>query len=187
MPLDFTRPPGLRCASSRLRALQAPGLRCALYRLRRSTPTTRSRSSLCSAIACLRVTLKPGSKGTKKLVTQFGERLVCVRYRYDAVAHVRYNPVKLVVEQLPWNPAQRVRRQGARPRRPPVLVGFRVHFHEKQLRKRVKDAGGRWLPHERLWVVPNGVARRLGLADRAAAVPDLPTRSVATMGTDPGG
>jgi len=31
-----------------------------------------------------RVTLKPGSKGTKKLVTQFGERLVCVRYRFPA-------------------------------------------------------------------------------------------------------
>ncbi len=114
-----------------------------------------------------RVTLKPGNKGTKKLVTQFGERLVCVRYRYDAVAQVRYKTVELVIEQLPWNPAQRARRQGAGPRRPPVLVGLRVHFHEEQLRRRVKDAGGRWLPQEKLWVVPIGVARRLGLAHRA--------------------
>jgi hypothetical protein len=133
-----------------------------------------------------RVTLKPGSKGTKKLVTQFGERLVCVRYRYDAVAQVRFKTVELVIEQLPWNPAQRPRRQGEGSGRPPVLVGLRVHFHEEQLRKRVKEAGGRWLPEKKLWVVPMGVARRLGLADRAVAVPDLPTPSVGT-GNDSGG
>ena len=120
-----------------------------------------------------RVTLKPGSKGTKKLVAQFGERLVCVRYRYDAAAQVRYKTVELVIEQLPWNPAQRALRGDEGPGRPPVLVGLRVHFHEEQLRKRVKDAGGRRLPEKKLWVVPIGVARRLGLADRAVAVPDL--------------
>ena len=134
-----------------------------------------------------RVTLKPGSKGTKKLVTQFGERLVCVRYRYNAVAHVRYKTVELVIERLPRNPAQRARREGEGPGRPPVLVGLRVHFHEEQLRKRVKDAGGRWLPGKKVWVVPLGVARRLGLDDRAVAVSDLPAPSVASTGNDPGG
>ncbi len=62
-----------------------------------------------------------------------------------------------------------------------------MHFHEEQLRKRVKDAGGRWLPQNKLWVVPIGVARRLGLADRVVAVPDLPPLSVASTRTDPGG
>ena len=27
--------------------------------------------------------LKPGQKGTQRLVTRFGAALVCVRYRYD--------------------------------------------------------------------------------------------------------
>ena len=134
-----------------------------------------------------RVTLKPGSKGTKKLVTQFGERLVCVRYRYDAVAQVRYKTVELVIEQVRWTPAQRARRQGEGPGRPPVLVHLRVRFHQEQLRKRVKEAGGRWLPDKKVWVVPLGVARRLGLDDRAVAVPDLPAPSVASTGNDPGG
>jgi hypothetical protein len=58
-----------------------------------------------------RVTLKLGSRGTK-MVTQYGERLVCVRYRYDAVAQLRYKTVELVIEQLRWDPAQRVRRIG---------------------------------------------------------------------------
>ena len=60
-----------------------------------------------------RVTLKPGSNGTKKLVTQYGERLVCVRYRYDAVAQLRYKTVELVIEQLSWDPAQTEKRATA--------------------------------------------------------------------------
>ncbi|MFC1853877.1 hypothetical protein ACFL27_27145 [candidate division CSSED10-310 bacterium] len=27
--------------------------------------------------------LKPGQKGTKNLLSQYGDRLLCVRYRYD--------------------------------------------------------------------------------------------------------
>ena len=65
------------------------------------------------------------------------------------------------------------------------MVGLRVQFHEEQLRKRVKDAGGRWLPEKKLWVVPIGVAGRLGLADRAVAVPDMPAPSTASTGNDP--
>lgn len=110
-------------------------------------------------------------------MTQYGERLVCVRYRYDAVAQLRYKTVELVIEQLPWDPAQRARRRSEGPGRPPVLVGLRVHFHEEQLRKRVKDARGRWLPEKRLWVVPIGVARRLRLTDRALAAPDMSASS----------
>lgn len=30
-----------------------------------------------------RLKLKPGQNGTKKLLTRYGERLVCVRYRCD--------------------------------------------------------------------------------------------------------
>lgn len=93
-----------------------------------------------------RVTLKPGSKGTKKLVAQFGERLVCVRYRYDAPAQVRYKTVELVIDQAPWNPAVRGSREAGGPGRPPVLVGLRVLYHEEAVRKRVKtpaDGGSR--------------------------------------------
>ncbi|MGH7551901.1 MAG: hypothetical protein ACREMQ_02610 [Longimicrobiales bacterium] len=31
--------------------------------------------------------LKPGEKGTKQLLAQYGDRLICVRYRYDARPH----------------------------------------------------------------------------------------------------
>jgi len=33
--------------------------------------------------APVRLHLKPGQKGTKQLLAQYGDRLICVRYRYD--------------------------------------------------------------------------------------------------------
>jgi hypothetical protein len=54
-----------------------------------------------------RVTLRPGEKGTKALVAEYGDRLICVRYRYDAAARLRYKTVELVVEQVAWEPGGR--------------------------------------------------------------------------------
>ena len=35
-------------------------------------------------------TLRPGQKGTKHLMAKYGNRLICVRYRYDSATHKRY-------------------------------------------------------------------------------------------------
>ena len=50
-----------------------------------------------------RLILKPGQRGTKALAEQYGDALVCVRYRYDAVSRTRIKTVELIVEkkQLP--------------------------------------------------------------------------------------
>jgi hypothetical protein len=37
----------------------------------------------------IRLTRRPGQPGTKKFVERYGERLVCVRYRYDAAGNWR--------------------------------------------------------------------------------------------------
>lgn len=122
-----------------------------------------------------RVTLRPGAKGTKKLVEKFGDQLLCVRYRYDHQEQVRYKTVELVIECIPWKPGGRPPQDGRNPPgRPPVLVGVRVRFEETALRQQVKAAGGRWSPERRLWVMPLSVARRLHLADRLVPVPDGP-------------
>lgn len=47
----------------------------------------------------------PGSNGTKKLVERYGERLVCVRYRYDEERRKRIKTVELVEEESAWVPA----------------------------------------------------------------------------------
>jgi len=39
--------------------------------------------------------LKPGQKGTKALSEQYGDALICVRYRYDEVSRTRIKTVEL--------------------------------------------------------------------------------------------
>ena len=51
-----------------------------------------------------RVKLKPGQKWTKKLLAQYGEALVCVRYRYDAARRKQIKTVELVVSETDWTP-----------------------------------------------------------------------------------
>ena len=119
-----------------------------------------------------RVTLRPGEKGTRKLVQEHGHRLVCVRYRYDAAARMRYKTVELIVEQVPWDPGARAADPERRPRRPPSLVGVRVAWDDRALQQRIKDAGGRWVRSLRLWVLPLTAAKRLDLTGRLVPVPD---------------
>ena len=98
-----------------------------------------------------RVTLRPGEKGTKALVAEYGHRLVCVRYRYDAAARVRYKTVELVVEQVPWDPGGHAADPEGRPGRPPSLVGVRVAYEDRALQQRIRQLGGRWVRALRLW------------------------------------
>ena len=49
-----------------------------------------------------RLTLEPGANGTKRLVERYGERLVCVRYRYDAERRRRIKTVELIEEEADW-------------------------------------------------------------------------------------
>jgi serine kinase of HPr protein (carbohydrate metabolism regulator) len=50
-----------------------------------------------------RLTLRPDQPGTRKLVEAYGERLLRVRYVYDAAAGRRLKTVELVIESVPWN------------------------------------------------------------------------------------
>jgi len=45
----------------------------------------------------VRLHLKPGQKGTTQLLAQYGDRLICVRYRYDAQRTKRFKTVELLV------------------------------------------------------------------------------------------
>jgi hypothetical protein len=69
----------------------------------RATPPRRSRESSTPRV---RLHLKPGQKGTKQLLAQYGDRLICVRYRYDAQRKKRFKTVELLVC---WMPASRRR------------------------------------------------------------------------------
>lgn len=55
-----------------------------------------------------RLKLKPGQRGTKKLQALYGDRLICVRYRYDAENGRRLKTIELIVEEKAWVPRDRV-------------------------------------------------------------------------------
>lgn len=54
-----------------------------------------------------RLKLKPGQKGTRKLVDIYGDALVCVRYRYDEESRTRVKTVEIVVEKRRGRPRYR--------------------------------------------------------------------------------
>ena len=95
--------------------------------------------------------LKSGQKGTKRLVEKFGDSLVCVRYRYDASRGVRLKTVEIVVEEKLFKPSSCFRDEG--------IVPVIVAYSENTLREKLKAAGGRWDPNEKLWRVPYGAIR----------------------------
>ncbi len=106
-----------------------------------------------------RLNLKPGQRGTKKLLNRYGDRLICVRYRYDEESGKRYKTVELIVEETDW-----VRKD----RRPPgaTLVALRINWSELELRRIVKSAGGRWDPVRRVWEQRYDRVVELGLDER---------------------
>ena len=105
--------------------------------------------------------LKPGQMGTKRLVEQFGDALLCVRYRYDEKRGVQLKTVEIVVEEKITGPVARFRDDD--------LVKLVVAFTEKGLRDRLKDAGGRWDHQEKLWLVRYGAVRGTELEERILA------------------
>jgi len=75
-----------------------------------------------------------------------------VRYRVDAERQRRQTTVELVVDEAPTLASAR--------------VGLRIAWAEKELRQRVKEAGGRWDAQAGMCMLSLGIARQLGLADR---------------------
>lgn len=84
-----------------------------------------------------RLTLRPGQPGTRRLVDQYGERVICVRYRYDQTTKKRYKTVELIVEEVEWIPRPR-------PRAATDVVHIRLQYSEEAIRKSVKLLGGHW-------------------------------------------
>lgn len=107
-----------------------------------------------------RLTLKPGQRGTKRLTTEYGKQLVCVRYRYDAQARKRYKTIELIVDERAWTPRYE----------PETVVKLQVRLEEKELQQRVRQAGGVWDGAAKVWRLRYDRVRQLGLAERIVGV-----------------
>ena len=106
-----------------------------------------------------RLTLHPHQDGAKGLRAQYGDRLVCVRYRCDEQEKKRYKTVELIVEENRWEPS-------LCPPKGNTLVWVRIALLEAEVRQQAKAAGGKWDPQRRLWELRYDRAVALGLGKR---------------------
>ena len=108
-------------------------------------------------------TFAPGHDGTRRLAREFGDRLVCVRYRYDDAKALRVTTVEIVAHVDPL-------RGRAPPPRSAVAawepVWVRLAPDERALRRQALEAGGRWRSEHKLWEVPRWLVARLDLGGR---------------------
>lgn len=103
-----------------------------------------------------RLKLKPGQRGTRKLVQQYGSRLVSVRYRYDEEKQRRYKTIELIVDETEWRPRLR----------PETIVYLRVAWGEAQIAAKIRRAGGEWNRPKQYWELRYEAALKLGLEGR---------------------
>lgn len=118
----------------------------------------------------VRTVRKPGERGTQRLVAKYGERLVCVRYRYDTEKRKRYKTVELIIASEPWIPVPETARvdnfSPVTEQQHTLRVPVRINYYEKDLQRRIKAIGRTWEPTKKLWYAPEEYVRRIGLDKR---------------------
>jgi hypothetical protein len=100
-------------------------------------------------------TIQPGEMGSKQLYRQYGEQLVCVRYRNDRYQKKRITTVEIIVDEKPYISSKRT-----------VTAWVMINFEEVELRQQVKAAGARWLPEQKVWEMDYADAKRMKLLKR---------------------
>ena len=103
----------------------------------------------------VRKTLQPGEMGTKQYLGQYGNQLVCVRYRVDKTAQKRYTTVELIIDEKPYI-NHKVK----------VMAWVRIGYKETELREKVKRTGAKWLKEEKLWEMEYDTMQKMGLKSR---------------------
>ena len=140
-----------------------------------------------------RATRRPGQKGTRKHLEEYGDRLLYVRYRYNPKTNTRLTTVELIVDERPARPASaepaparantliatssQSHATETRPTRVvgPEVVAVRIGAREQTLRDKVRSAGGYWDPRCGVWVLRADRVRPLGLESRLVPLrPDDP-------------
>ena len=129
--------------------------------------------------------MRPGAKGTQRLLRVYGAQLLCVRYRYDERSRRRITTVELRVDEKPWTP------------KPQPTVHVEIRFSEARLQELARKKGATWDRARQLWRMRRSAAIKLGLGHRVRleatrSHPDSGTTaapkaisSSTTPGTDP--
>ena len=106
----------------------------------------------------IRATLAPGQNGTKQLLKQYGDQLICVRYRYDKARQKRLKTIEIIIDEQDWIPGVTFPMD--------KTVQVKVGFGETELREQMKQAGAYWNAGERAWMLSSGRALQVRLEGR---------------------
>jgi len=103
--------------------------------------------------------LKAGQPGTQKYVRQFGEKLLCIRHKYEKMTQQKYITAEIIVESTKWYPnADNIPHN--------KIMDLNIEYKEKYLRKLVQESGGKWNPGKKVWQLAFHQVKALGLEDR---------------------
>jgi len=103
--------------------------------------------------------LHPGLKGTKKLVAEYGDKLVCVRYRHDYEHSRKVKTIELIVSESPLQKSTVTIPMTK-------IMKLEVKYGEISIRRLIKAAGGNWNRKEHVWELPYKEVLALGLENR---------------------
>lgn len=113
-------------------------------------------------------TIKPGAKGTKRFLREWGDSLVAVRYREDLQRQKIFTTIEIIVDEREKLP-QRVYRHQVLANKRNAVVAVSVLYQEVELRQRLKERGARWSQQLKLWLVKYDHVVTLGIKDWVVA------------------
>jgi hypothetical protein len=139
----------------------------------------------------VKLKLKPNDPGTKKLTAKYGDRLLSVRYRYDAENNRRITTVELSRQSrekdIVWLSGIRVSKSKKSTQKAYIFqtetlkeeeipwkrrtpdnkqMSVKIQWDETELQEKAKEAGGRWDPNMKVWNLPYEIVRKLKLQNR---------------------
>lgn len=98
-------------------------------------------------------TMQAGAKGTQRYLNEWGHKLVAVRYRKDIRQQRMLTTIEIIVDERPIHD-QPTSNQGYLAARNKKIVAITVGFEEHVLRQQIKQAGAKWSPTGKLWLLP---------------------------------
>ena len=116
----------------------------------------------------VRKKLNPGDYGTKRHLNKYGEKLVCVRYRYDDEKYTRYTTVELIVDEQAYfhGSLKSAKILTSSSTKKIKLVNLKVSYYDQETRLLVKNAGGVWDSEQKYWSLDEALVIKLGLEKR---------------------
>jgi putative IMPACT (imprinted ancient) family translation regulator len=103
--------------------------------------------------------LSAGQPGSKKWIRKYGERLVCVRYKYDSFTNKKMITVELSEEYTDWE-----KNENRIPDN--KIMDLKIDYTEKDLRIKIKSLGGTWNQRKKVWELPYRYVKSLKLTSR---------------------